>query len=406
MLASRRMLRCVECHTEMGRHADLDCLGFCDFCSGFGPNSSSEEEKEEDDDEGWDEDRDEVLVSTDVQYGAMLERLGEEEVDPQELLLGEDGAPGPVEHDDAPSAGAGVADSFAAASPLPVQIAINGTARAHRAADEEGLSFASDIASDAQAFENNLERFRGTLEKLQAEGLPPTKRLLCCKRNCCLQLLLESQESIMEVTKEAKRLREVYETRPSGATYAARKTLKKYDRRQGARHEASTSGGRAINRVTTSRRATRSAIRADVTGYFAVTRRKWRVDYLGEQLVALLDVGTCVVAARNLLWASNKLLYHPRTGLMGVHSLRIRRVHGSRVHLPSFAQLPQAKCCGRCCLGGMDGKFLEGQHRQWKQAEGPVQGPVLDALRHVDGPSLVALRSVVRAGARRTSSAG
>jgi hypothetical protein len=41
----------------MGRHADLDCLGFCDFCSGFGPNSSSEEEKEEDDDEGWDEDR-------------------------------------------------------------------------------------------------------------------------------------------------------------------------------------------------------------------------------------------------------------------------------------------------------------------------------------------------------------
>ena len=209
----------------------------------------------------------------------------------------------------------------------------------------------------------------------EEEGLPKLGRLTsCCKGGCCLRLLQESPEDVLQMTKEAKRLKDLYETRPAHAQRSSvRKALKRMRRSggggRGLRGDASTKGT-VTNRQTLVTRVTEEAARQDRQGYFQRTRRGWRKAYLSLMLPALLRADVCVQGCATLLHCSKKMFYQLKGGLLIELGLLQKGHHGSRSGLPSWARLAEHTCCDKRCLQAIPLRHLQEQHEKWKACIG------------------------------------
>ena len=209
----------------------------------------------------------------------------------------------------------------------------------------------------------------GEAERL---GLPTVERLTsCCKEACCMRLLESSPAAIIEVSVEARRLKKLYENRPSHAFKSSVRQLRRFRRTGALRGDASTKSNAANRQRLTRRELTNEMLQRDKDGYFMRTRRGWRKAYLAAQLPNLRKAGCCVNGCAALLHTSKKLLYSLKGGLFQQLGLLTHRPHGSRRGLPTFDELPSKECCQRGCLSLMCQRpgYTAQQHVRYKGAD-------------------------------------
>ena len=130
-----------------------------------------------------------------------------------------------------------------------------------------------------------------------------------------MRLLESSPAAIIEVSVEARRLKKLYENRPSHAFKSSVRQLRRFRRTGALRGDASTKSNAANRQRLTRRELTNEMLQRDKDGYFMRTRRGWRKAYLAAQLPNLRKAGCCVNGCAALLHTSNKLLYNLKGGL-------------------------------------------------------------------------------------------